>query len=91
MLDLYPADGSDPAENYRTIRRELEAFSGKLAVKEEIVAANKIDLAVDDGAAFEKLKAELADKEVHAISGASHKGVAELLQRLWKLLHPEAE
>ena len=91
MLDLYPADGSDPAENYRTIRRELEAFSGKLAVKQELVAANKIDLAVDDGAAFEKLKAALPDKEVHAISGASHKGVAELLQRLWKLLHPEAE
>src|SRR5437773_4625683 len=27
LLDLFPMDGSDPAENYRKIRRELEAFS----------------------------------------------------------------
>ena len=33
MLDLYPMDGSDPAENYRKIRRELEAFSPTLAEK----------------------------------------------------------
>src|SRR5690606_17460405 len=47
LLDLYPTDGSDPAENYRIIRRELEAFSPKLAEKQEIIAANKMDLAID--------------------------------------------
>src|SRR5688500_16027738 len=33
LLDLFPMDGSDPSENYRKIRRELEAFSDVLANK----------------------------------------------------------
>src|SRR5439155_11563419 len=41
LLDLYPLDGSHPAENYPTIRRELEAFSPALATQRELVAANK--------------------------------------------------
>src|SRR6185312_3092495 len=45
LLDMYPMDGSDPVENYRTIRRELEAFSPALANKREVIAANKMDLA----------------------------------------------
>src|SRR5207302_6470189 len=48
LLDLYPTDGSDPAENYRKIRHELEAFSPALAHKREIVAPNKIDISIDD-------------------------------------------
>ena len=85
MLDLYPQDGSDPAENHRKIRRELEAFSPKLAEKREIVAANKMDLAVDD-IALEKLRGELANTEVFAISGASHQGLERLMEHLWKIL-----
>src|SRR3954463_394157 len=46
LLDLYPPDGSDPADNYRKIRGELEAFSPVLAEKREIVAPNKIDLSI---------------------------------------------
>jgi GTP-binding protein len=85
MLDLYPIDGSDPAENYRVIRRELEAFSPKLAEKQEIIAANKVDLAVDD-AALERLKAELPGRPILAISGVSHHGLENLLERLWHIL-----
>jgi GTP-binding protein len=85
MLDLYPMDGSDPAENYRKIRRELEAFSPTLANKPEIIAANKMDLAIDDEA-IDHLRAELAGKEVHAISGASRQGVEALLDVLWKII-----
>src|SRR5439155_8085721 len=58
LLDLYPPDGSDPAENYRKIRGELEAFSPVLAEKRELVAPNKIDLSVDDEA-LDKLRADL--------------------------------
>lgn len=90
MLDLYPADGSNPAENYRKIRRELEAFSPLLAGKHEIVAANKTDLAIDS-AALEHLREELPERAIHAISGATHHNVAELLEHVWKVLHPEPE
>ncbi len=87
LLDLFPQDGSDPAQNYHKIRRELEAFSPKLAQKTEIIAANKLDLAIDS-AHLDKLRHDLPDKEISAISGASHQGLDLLLQKLWKtLLH----
>src|SRR5207237_5694953 len=74
LLDLYPPDGSDPAENYRKIRGELEAFSPTLANKREIIAANKLDLAIDNEA-LDALMQELPDKEIFAISGATRQGV----------------
>ena len=88
LLDLFPMDGSDPAENYRTIRRELEAFSPALAKKRELIAANKMDLAVDDGA-LDKLRSELPDKELFPISGVSHQGLEPLLEKLWRLLQEQ--
>jgi GTP-binding protein len=88
LLDLYPADGSDPATNYRTIRRELEAFSPLLAQKNEVIAANKMDLAVDDDA-LNHLRDELPGKSIYPISGASHQGLTDLLETLWTILQSE--
>jgi GTP-binding protein len=85
LLDLFPMDGSDPAENYRKIRGELESFSPTLAQKREIVAANKMDLAIDNDA-LDRLRSELPDKDIFPISGASRQGVDPLLLRLWKIL-----
>lgn len=90
MLDMFPPNGSDPAENYRVIRRELEAFSPTLSAKREIVAANKMDLAVDDDAVG-SLALALPDQEVFPISGASHKGLESLMERLWQILREVAE
>jgi GTP-binding protein len=83
LLDLYPADGSDPAANYHTIREELETFSDKLVRKPELIVANKLDLATDE-AALTALRSALAPRRVEAISGATHQGVAELLEMLWR-------
>lgn len=85
MLDMFPMDGSDPAHNYRVIRKELEAFSPVLANKQELIAANKMDLAIDDEA-IDKLRAELPDKQIHAISGVSRVGLDRLLETLWSIL-----
>jgi GTP-binding protein len=82
LLDLYPPDGSDPADNYRKIRAELESFSSVLAEKREVIAANKLDLAVDNDA-LAKLRAELPNKEILAISGASRTGLDDLLEKIW--------
>ena len=83
LLDLYPPDGSDPADNYRKIRGELESFSPVLASKHEVIAANKMDLAVDDDA-LAKLRADLPGKEIQAISGVSRQGVDPLLEQIWR-------
>ena len=85
MLDLYPSDNSDPADNYRTIRKELEAFSPLLAEKREIVAPNKTDLSIDDEA-LDKLRKDLPGVELFPISGATRIGVDKLLEALWNIL-----
>jgi len=91
LLDLFPLDGSDPAENYRKIRAELEAFSAVLANKREVIAANKLDLATDDNAALDKLMQDLPDREIFAISGATRQGVDPLLEEMWRMLAEEQQ
>ncbi|GIW75750.1 MAG: GTPase ObgE [Phycisphaerae bacterium] len=90
LLDLYPIDFSNPADNYRKIRAELEAFSPDLASKPEIVCANKTDLSLDDQA-LNKLRQELAPVPVLSLSGATRQGVEVLLETVWKCLHPSDE
>lgn len=88
LIDMYPMDGSDPLENYRTIRRELEAFSPALANKREVIAANKMDLSTDDDA-LNRLMEALPEEEIFPISGATHQGVDSLLETLWKIVEEE--
>jgi len=88
LLDLYPDNGADPADNYHVIRKELESFSPELAGKREVIAANKVDLAIDEEA-IEQLRNSLPNKEIFAISGASHAGLQPLLDRLWDVLQDE--
>jgi GTP-binding protein len=88
LLDLFPPDGSNPADNYRTIRAELESFSPTLAEKREVIAANKTDLAVDNDA-LDRLREELPGKTIFPVSGATRHGTEPLLEQLWKVVHEE--
>jgi len=82
ILDIMPMDGSDPAENYSRIRRELELYSKALSEKEEIIVANKIDLD-PEGKAVKSLREKL-DKPVVPISAATGSGIKELIELLWQ-------
>ena len=64
---------------------ELEAFSPTLAQKRELIAANKMDLAIDDEA-VDLLRKSLKGKKIYPISGVSRVGVEKLLDVLWKML-----
>ncbi len=44
LVDLDPATGRDPVEDWRAIQRELAAYSPELAARPQILAANKTDL-----------------------------------------------
>ena len=48
VIDVLPADGSDPAENAKTIIQELHKYSSKLAAKPRWLVFNKLDLVLDD-------------------------------------------
>jgi GTPase len=84
MLDLAPMDGSDPAKNYKTIRKELSAYSQTLADKTEVIVASKTDLD-PDGKALASLKKKLKRKDIIPISAATGEGVRNLCETLWKL------
>jgi len=96
VIDPLP-DAGTPAENYRTIRAELEAYSADLAEKPEIIAINKTDLFVDDEELADIVRdfsAELrlgADVQVFTVSAASGQNLGSLLEALWKLLYRKDE
>ncbi len=83
VVDLAPP-GGDPVQHYRAIRKELAAYSKVLAERQEIVAANKMDLTGAD-AALKRFKKRVKAPVV-AISGVSGKGLPELLEKVWEVL-----
>jgi GTP-binding protein len=81
IIDIMPTDGSDPVENYKAIRGELENYSKALAQKPEVIVANKIDLD-PDGIIVKELTEKLR-QPVHPISAVTGSGVKELSELLW--------
>jgi len=77
-----PTDGSDPVANYHGIRNELAQYSETLAHKEEVIAANKIDLD-PDGTLLEDLRSRLGE-DIMPISAATGQGIKELTELLWQ-------
>ncbi len=85
IIDIMPADGSDPLENAKTIISELERYNEKLAGKPRWIVFNKLDLMLEDEAK------ELTDSilsglnwegEVHSISAFNKTGTQELSQKV---------
>ena len=82
LVDIDAPDGSDPVENYHTIRRELERYSPILAQKPEIIVANKIDLD-SDGLLLADLQQRLG-RDIISISAATGQGTRKLIEHLWQ-------
>jgi len=92
LLDMHPEDGSDPSDNYRQVRDELKRYSDALAEKPELVVLNKSDLFEEPKKAEARVKAicrelDVPRANVLVISGAARKGLIELLERMWGMLH----
>jgi GTP-binding protein len=87
LLDILPSDGSDPVENYRTIRRELELHSPALMKKPEIIVLNKHDLD-PEGLFCDDIRLRLGKKsgDVFVISAVTGEGVLQLNERLWAVV-----
>ena len=90
LVDLAPLDGSDPAENWRMIRRELLEFSAELAEKPELVVLNKLDLVEPEEreVRIERFAGAIGmarGERPVAISGATGQGVRPMLEAAWSL------
>lgn len=91
LLHLIDGSAENVVENYSVIREELAGYSPELLEKAEVIALNKIDL-LDASEVKEKiaaLKAHLKKSgekkpQVFAISGATNKGIEEVLRQLYK-------
>jgi GTP-binding protein len=97
IIDVMPADGSDPLENAKTIISELERHSSKLFAKPRWLVFNKLDLMLEDEAK------ELTDSiiaglgwqgEVRSISAINRSGTGDLTQGVMTFIEglpPEVE
>ncbi len=83
LVDLDPTNGRDPLEDYRTIHGELGAFSEDLAVRPQIVAANKAELPGTDERrrALERFCAA-EGLPFHAISAITGIGLSALVREV---------
>jgi GTP-binding protein len=89
LVEPLPLDGSDPLENYRVIRRELELHGRGLSDKPEIIAVSKAELTGSDEVR-ERLERELS-REVLAISSVTGQGLAKLVGTVARELANKAE
>jgi GTP-binding protein len=85
VLDLAPLDGSDPADNFATVERELALYQERLATLPRIVALSKADLVTP--AQGEQARSEWQERmgeEVPVIltSSATRQGLDELVIEL---------
>ncbi len=90
LLHLIDATGDDVVKAYKDIRRELELYDTKLALKQEVVALNKCD-ALDEKEIAKKQKAleKATGKKVFAISAVARQGIWECLGAVNKFITRE--
>ncbi|EPT9250478.1 Obg family GTPase CgtA [Photobacterium damselae] len=89
MIDLLPADGSDPVENTFTIINELEQYSEKLTGKPRWLVFNKVDLMPEDEAnekIQEILDALAWEDKYYRISALNRLGTQDLCYDLMEFI-----
>lgn len=84
IVTVEPDDSSDPMDDWRALRSELEAHDPGLANRPEVVAMNKIDLP-HVRSRLDHAKARFAGKgkTLYGISAVTREGVPEVLEAVW--------
>jgi GTP-binding protein len=89
LLHLVDATSDTVAKDWRTVRKELEAYGGGLTDKPEILALSKCDALTD--AEITKKRAALkraAKRDVLVLSSVSGRGVHDVLNILLQIIRP---
>ena len=88
LVEPMPMDGTDPLENYRSIREELTEYRVKLGERPEVIAVTKAEL---PGA--KEVRDQLAEqtgKEVQLISAVTGEGLNKLTGAIARMLQEQA-
>lgn len=82
VLDGSGCEGRDPIEDFETINRELSRFNQELSERDQIVVANKSDVA--DEESLEKLRTYIEGKgyPFFIISAAAQQGIKPLVHAI---------
>lgn len=80
LVEPAPTDGSNPVQNYHTIRGELAGYSPELAKRDEIVVVSKCEL--PEAEPVQQALAEAIGKPVGLISAATGQGIDSLVQQV---------
>jgi GTP-binding protein len=84
LIEPMPTDNSDPIQNYRMIRREIELYSPLLASKPELVVVSKSEL-LADADLIERMERDIG-KPLVRVSAVTGAGLAELVHAIVDLL-----
>ncbi|MDG1158063.1 MAG: GTPase ObgE [Flavobacteriales bacterium] len=86
LMFMIPADSNNIIEEYEVLLKELKLYNPELLDKEKLLAITKCDL-LDEELTLE-IKQELpADIKTVFISSISQKGIIELKDMIWKMIH----
>jgi len=92
LLHLIDATSDDVATDYEIIRNELAEYGHGLDEKPSIVALNKIDaLTMEDIAVQRMLLEEASGGDVRLVSGATGKGVIDILREIASAVDADRE
>ncbi|MDO4291994.1 MAG: GTPase ObgE [Eubacteriales bacterium] len=89
VVDAAGTEGRDPVADVYAINGELAKYSGELAKKPQVIAANKVDAIYDpEDSPVKRLKEEFEPEgiRVFAISAVSGQGLKELLYHVRTML-----
>ncbi len=90
LVDAASTEGRDPVADIYAVNKELEMYNDTIALKPQIIAANKIDaiFAMDGTDPIQKIREEFEPKgiKVFPISAVSGQGLKELLFYISDLL-----
>ncbi|MEO0541247.1 MAG: GTPase ObgE [Cyanobacteria bacterium P01_A01_bin.105] len=93
LLHLVDITAVDPVADYHTIQQELQAYSGTLANRPQILALNKIDAVPLDEQEIvaEELMARSGHDQIFLISAVSQQGLGSLMQQVWQTLEEASQ
>ena len=82
VVDVSGCEGRDPKEDFEAINKELANFNEELAAQEQIVVANKADMATDEQVEEFRQYIEAKGLQFFVMSAATHQGVEPLVHAI---------
>ena len=86
VIDVSGSEGRDPKEDFATINKELANFSEELSTREQIVVANKSDIATEEQIESFRQFIEEQGYAFFCISAATRQGVEPLVHAIFHKL-----